>query len=110
MTLAALRADLATQLAAVEADLAQLRASRAAESADDEHDPEGSTLSDDWSRLAGRRRDLADRLAAADRALARDGTDDAGRCIRCGAAIAPERLAALPATELCIDCARAVGP
>lgn len=37
-----------------------------------------------------------------------DGTY--GICERCGGAIQPDRLAALPATRLCIRCAREVGP
>jgi len=37
-----------------------------------------------------------------------DGTY--GICERCGGAIQPDRLAALPATRLCFRCAREVGP
>ncbi|WP_375489453.1 TraR/DksA family transcriptional regulator [uncultured Jatrophihabitans sp.] len=50
------------------------------------------------------------RLAAIDTALTRDdavdGVDAAG-CAVCGRPIGAERLAALPATDRCIDCARA---
>jgi DnaK suppressor protein len=49
---------------------------------------------------------LAAKLADVDRALAKleDGTY--GVCDRCGAAITPERLDAIPWTALCVRCAR----
>jgi RNA polymerase-binding protein DksA len=47
-------------------------------------------------------------LAAIDAALARIENGTYGICQRCGKAIAPERLEALPYAELCIDCKREV--
>lgn len=38
-------------------------------------------------------------------AIARIDTGEYGICLRCAEAISPARLAALPFTELCIDCA-----
>jgi DnaK suppressor protein len=40
-----------------------------------------------------------------DRALARIGSGDYGRCLECEAAIPPARLRAVPATETCVACA-----
>jgi len=47
-------------------------------------------------------------LAAVERALARLDDGTFGTCARCGAAIAPERLEALPWAAHCIDCQRIV--
>jgi DnaK suppressor protein len=102
------RATLLERLIAEGAELDLVRGARA-ESADDEHDPEGSTLSSDWSRIAGLRAATDDRLAAVDRALARMENGGYGLCLRCGRPIGVERLAARPEAEHCIDCARALG-
>lgn len=102
------RADLVERLRAEGAELDLVRGARA-DSADDEHDPEGSTLSSDWSRIAGLHSATRDRLAAVDRALERIPAGSYGRCLRCGGTIAAERLQARPEAEHCIDCARALG-
>lgn len=46
-------------------------------------------------------------VAALDDALTRLDAGAYGRCVACGAAIAAERLAAQPTTEVCVDCAQA---
>ena len=73
---------------------------------DDEHDSEGSTVGFERARVAGlldrSRRQVADLEAAARRAV--DGSY--GYCTLCGREVGTERLAALPATQLCIGCAR----
>ncbi|MGH9134218.1 MAG: TraR/DksA family transcriptional regulator [Ilumatobacteraceae bacterium] len=43
---------------------------------------------------------------AAERAVARFEDGTYGRCVRCGGAIAPERLEAIPDAELCVSCSR----
>ena len=54
--------DIDDLLARLDADDASLRADRADATADDEHDPEGSTLSGEWQRVeALRRARLAER-------------------------------------------------
>src|SRR5579862_3081705 len=72
---------------------------------DDEHDSEGPTVGFERARVAGllerSRRRVADLEAAARRAV--DGSY--GYCTSCGTEVATERLAALPATQLCISCA-----
>lgn len=50
------------------------------------------------------------RISQIEAALKRLERDDFGYCIRCGEAIAPERLAVDPASTLCVDCAGASRP
>ena len=67
------------------------------------------------SQVFEQQRDLALRdrnaqhLADVEAALARLDDGTYGRCIRCGTAIAPERLEAIPSAAHCIDCQRAIG-
>ena len=44
--------------------------------------------------------------AAATRAMARFEDGTYGQCARCGGAIAPERLEAIPDAETCVSCSR----
>ncbi|KQQ10071.1 TraR/DksA family transcriptional regulator [Rathayibacter sp. Leaf296] len=86
--------------------LAELLLARGDGTADDEHDPEGTPLSAEWSRMAG----VRDALTRSERELAdarrRVGQGAYGDCLRCGRPIGADRLAARPTAELCIDCAR----
>jgi RNA polymerase-binding transcription factor DksA len=74
-------------------------------SVDDEHDSEGSTVGFERARVAGlidrSRRQIGELEAAAQRAA--EGSY--GYCTTCGEQIGTERLAALPATQRCVDCA-----
>ena len=76
------------------------------DNADDEHDPEGSTIAFERQQLASvlerTRRSRSDAQHALDQLAA--GTY--GTCERCGRPIAPERLEARPDARLCIECAR----
>lgn len=105
----ALAVEVARDRSRLEVALRELRAARAATTDDDEHDPDGAPLSQQWSQLEGRRVALAERERALDelRAAAREGRD--GRCIRCGRPIDPRRIAAFPFATRCIDCARLDG-
>jgi RNA polymerase-binding transcription factor DksA len=87
-------------------ELAELRLARSEDNADDEHDPEGSTLSSDWSRLEGLRAEATERLAEAEAAVARRADGTYGTCITCGRPIPPARLAVRPAAAQCVSCAR----
>jgi RNA polymerase-binding protein DksA len=102
------RAELLERLRDEGAELDLVRGARA-DAADDEHDPEGSTLSSDWSRISGLRNATSGRLAAVHRALERMDQGTYGVCSRCGRPIGAERLEARPEAEHCIDCARALG-
>ena len=97
----------AARIAALDADLLAFRAARADSNADDEHDPEGSTLSSDWSRIAGLRSEAVAQLEQAEMALARVAEGSYGLCITCGAAIPDARLAVRPAALQCVACAAA---
>jgi len=88
--------------------LGVLLASRSESTADDEHDPEGPTLSSEWSRLQALRSDSAHDIVAVDAALERLHRGTYGVCIRCGRSIGIDRLRARPTAELCIRCAVAV--
>lgn len=94
-------------IAELGSSLVEVRAARSDGTADDEHDPDGSTLSGEWSRVSGLVADFTEALAAIDRALERIDAGGYGRCLRCGGEISAARLEARPAAELCIGCARA---
>ena len=99
------RQDLDRELGRQGDTLNAVRAARSGADADDEHDPEGPTLSDEWSLRAGVHAELAASLAAIDAALLRIADGSYGRCLRRGEPIGRDRLEARPAAELCIDCA-----
>ena len=88
--------------------LGVLLSSRSESTADDEHDPEGPTLSSEWSRLQALRSDAAHDIVAVDAALERLHRGTYGVCLRCGQAIGVDRLRARPTAEFCIRCAVAV--
>ena len=73
--------------------------------ADDEHDPEGATLSDEWSRLEGLRLGALREVDEIDAARARLAAGTYGVCIRCGRAIPLARLRARPTATMCVPCA-----
>jgi DnaK suppressor protein len=88
--------------------LGEVLASRADGTADDEHDPEGPTMSFEWTRLQTLRGDTAQDIRAVDAAIARVDDGTFGVCTRCGRPIGAERLRARPTAELCIACALTV--
>lgn len=104
--LAAEREDLRRQLDTAAGELHAVRAARGESSADDEHDPDGSTLASDWSRISGLARALDERQSGVERALERIESGTYGLCARCGRPIGSARLDARPDADLCIECAR----
>ena len=94
------------QRSALVAAIEDLRTTRSLTVADDEHDPEGSTVSLDQARdvalLERTERTLAELVAAQDRLAA----GAFGDCERCGRVIPPERLRARPEARCCVTCAR----
>lgn len=100
------RVGLDRELRRMSGSLDDVREARSDASADDEHDPEGPTLSSEWSRIAGVNAELEQRSAAVDAALGRLSGGIYGVCELCGRDIGFERLDARPFAALCIECAR----
>jgi len=108
VAVAALReraAELDALLARLDADEAAVREDRADATADDEHDPEGSTLSGEWQRIEALRRATASERAEVEAALARVADGTYGVCAVCGRAIPPERLEVGPMATTRVACA-----
>ncbi|UUT35219.1 TraR/DksA family transcriptional regulator [Microbacterium elymi] len=103
------RASVDETLAALAADLAALASARTDTTADDEHDPEGVTLSGEWSRLEGLRVAQERDRDALDAALARWDAGDYGICQGCGRPIPVGRLRVRPMATLCVTCAERAG-
>ncbi len=99
------RAAARSRLASLEQQLVELRALRRGESDDDEHDPDGVPLSEEWSRLEGLREAAVRTLADLDAAADAHASGAAPRCERCGVPIPAERLAARPQARTCVACA-----
>jgi DnaK suppressor protein len=106
-TLRRLRAEARAQVERLDQELLELFAASRSSNADDEHDPEGSTIAFERAQLtallaAGRRR-----IADLDDALDRSAAGTYGGCERCGLPIPAERLAARPFATTCVACAGA---
>lgn len=100
------RQEALAELEDVDGQLADLRRMRETVHDDDEHDPDGVSLSSEWSRLEGLKQTRIDALASLDEAAARVERGEGTTCSVCGGPIAPERLEARPQATTCIDCAR----
>lgn len=101
------RERLTAQITALQREFDRVVEASASSNADDEHDPEGSTIAFERAQVAALLDTSRRRLADVDRALEHVASGDYGRCARCGRDIGVERLLARPAASLCIDCARA---
>ncbi len=73
--------------------------------ADDEHDPEGSTIAFERSQLDALLRQGRASLTDIDAALERLEQDTYGICEQCGRPIGEGRLEARPTAVRCIECA-----
>ncbi|MEO6999915.1 MAG: TraR/DksA C4-type zinc finger protein [Terracoccus sp.] len=73
--------------------------------ADDEHDPEGSTIAYERSQLSALVAQAEAHLGEIDRASERIAAGDYGRCTMCGGDIPSGRLEARPTASTCIGCA-----
>jgi len=76
---------------------------------DDEHDPEGSTIAYERSKVAALVAQADAHLDDIRRALERLDAGTYGICERCSADIAEARLEARPVVRTCIDCASSSG-
>ncbi|ACZ23596.1 DnaK suppressor protein [Sanguibacter keddieii DSM 10542] len=100
------RRALLDELARVDGELRTVREAKTDGTDDDEHDPEGATMSTQWSHATGLRSAVVLQLEEVDGALARIAAGTYGTCTRCGRPISAGRLEARPSAPLCIDCAR----
>lgn len=100
-----LRAEAATRAASAASALQALVHDREGSNDDDEHDPEGVTLSSEWSRLSGLADAAAAELRQVDDALARLDAGTYGVCLGCGNSIPAARLEVRPFADRCVACA-----
>ena len=96
-----------TLLAALTRDFTGIVDASADSNADDEHDPEGSTIAFERSQVGALIEQAERRLAETDAAILRVDAGTYGRCEVCGEAIADERLEARPVARTCVRCASA---
>jgi DnaK suppressor protein len=99
------RASVVAGIAGLERQIAWLAEQQALSTYDDEHDPEGVTVSVQRAQLQGLLTGARQDLAALERAAERLTAGGYGTCARCGREIGEARLEALPAAETCIACA-----
>jgi RNA polymerase-binding transcription factor DksA len=100
-----LRDEARAEVGTLEGDLQALFEASVSSNADDEHDPEGSTIAFERAQLTAvlaaarqRRTDLTD-------AIARLDGGRYGVCDSCGEPIPAARLTARPASRTCVGCA-----
>ncbi|KGM12910.1 hypothetical protein N869_00940 [Cellulomonas bogoriensis 69B4 = DSM 16987] len=99
------RAQTAALIGRLTGHFDDLVAASAGSNADDEHDPEGTTIAFERSQLDTMVRRARSQLAEIDAAEARLADGRYGTCEVCGHPIAPERLEARPTARTCITCA-----
>ena len=102
------RREAEERLASQSEGITAVRDARSDGSVDDEHDPDGPTMSQEWSQRNAVLHDVEHELTDVERALARSDAGPSGICERCGQKISVGRLEARPTATLCIDCARLV--
>jgi len=104
-----LRSRAQTRVDETAAALDRLVHDREGSTDDDEHDPEGVTLSSEWSRLRGLAGAAVAELRQVDEALARLDAGAYGVCAACGRPIPVERLEVRPFATHCVACAEKLG-
>ena len=107
LRLAADRDETQGRLAELERDFAAIVTSTREGSAggDDEHDPEGATVAFERQHIAALAAQAREHLAAIEAALAKIDSGVYEICDMCGEPIGEERLAARPASLICVRCA-----
>jgi RNA polymerase-binding transcription factor DksA len=103
--LAAERVAVADRIGTLRRELDELMQASIGDNADDEHDPEGTTIAFERAQLTALLAAAERRQAEIDRTVANLAAGRYGRCETCGRPIGEERLAARPSTTTCIDCA-----
>jgi RNA polymerase-binding transcription factor DksA len=97
------------RVAALTAEFDDIVAGTDVGNSDDEHDPEGSTIAFERARVSTLVNQGRAYLAELERAQGRLANGTYGACERCGAAIPPERLVALPTARTCVQCRPTTG-
>ena len=97
---------LVEQVSALQREFDRVVEASASSNADDEHDPEGSTIAFERAQVLALLERSHERLSDVERALEHVARGDYGVCGGCGRPIDVDRLLARPAATLCIDCAR----
>jgi DnaK suppressor protein len=103
--LAAEQAEVLARVGALSRSLEDIVSASVSANADDEHDPEGSTIAFERAQVAALLAQATAHLRESTEALQRLDAGRYGHCERCGGAIARERLLARPTARTCIDCA-----
>ncbi|MDQ6715485.1 MAG: TraR/DksA C4-type zinc finger protein [Actinomycetota bacterium] len=103
------RTELLARLEEMGHDFEALVSASAGSNADDEHDPEGSTIAYERSQLGALTDQVRRHLDEVEAALARLDAGHYGQCQSCGQVIGEERLSARPAARFCIECAGRLG-
>lgn len=95
----------ARQIASLEGVVAAIVEGSELVSTDDEHDPEGATIAYERAQAIALLRQARADLDALDSTRRRLEAGEQVTCAVCGRVIDPARLAALPTTSRCVDCA-----
>jgi DnaK suppressor protein len=105
--LAADRRETLSRIAELEREFAGIASSASGGSAggDDEHDPEGATVAFERQHIAALVAQAGEHLAAIDAAWRKIDSGIYEICDMCGGPIGEERLAARPASLICVRCA-----
>jgi DnaK suppressor protein len=104
--LTAEQAEVLARVGALSRSMEDIIGASESANADDEHDPEGSTVAFERAQVAALLAQARVHLTEVTGALRRLDAGRYGTCERCGATIAAERLQARPTARTCIHCAR----
>ena len=96
------RATEIERIAGLRREFADVVEASEANIADDEHDPEGSTIAYERTQIGALIRQAEQHLVEIDAALARIDAGTYGRCEVCGERIPEGRLAARPTARTCV--------
>jgi DnaK suppressor protein len=99
------RAETLAHIAALTAEFDGVVAASASSNADDEHDPEGSTIAFERSQVGALVAQARAHLDDVALALARLDAGTYDVCARCSGPIGAERLQARPVARTCMGCA-----
>jgi RNA polymerase-binding transcription factor len=100
-----LRDDAVAEIETLDQSLRSLFEASRSSNADDEHDPEGSTIGYERAQLTAVLEAARRRLVDLDDALRRLDDGTYGICEVCGEPIPGERLEARPSARTCVGCA-----